>query len=77
MNKTVNLDNMVEFLKKYSYGSLTNFKRSTEAIPTPFTVSKNIGDSSKISIAEVSSDLLNQRILQKNKVALFQQILMS
>lgn len=71
MNKTVTLDNIVEFLRKYSYGSLTNFKRSIKALPTPFTNSKKALDSSssKISIPEISSDILMQKVLHSNKVS--------
>lgn len=78
MHKLVTLDNIVEFLKNYSYGSLSNFKRSVQALPTPFTFSKkNVQTrNTKISIAEVSSDFVLQKIMHANKVCLLNKTIL-
>lgn len=69
MNKSVTLDNVVDFLQRYSNGSLKEHKRSVQALATPFTLpQKNDKHSGmKISIPEVSSNTIVQK-LYSNKV---------
>ncbi|XP_063700192.1 uncharacterized protein LOC134830586 isoform X2 [Culicoides brevitarsis] len=68
MNKSITSNNIVDFIKGYSFGSLQKFKRSKTALPTTFFYSKfGYNTTLKISIKEVSSDILFNKIVFENR----------